>query len=174
MSGASGASGAGGGGDEGGGDRRTPPGGAATILASKKIPGCIKVLCKDGKTEVDWLEDMIQYTTTQPSLSFSCNPMNFDFAQLGAKKTQSPAAAAEDFQANDPDMNGDIDQSVQIDLVKKRSKHSKKSKKKHRHHHKSVVMPTEGTETIKDDSKGETKDEQVSSLVDFLICNQVI
>ena len=64
--------------------------------AGKTAPGCIRVVCRDGKTMVDWLEEMLQYTTTQPSISYSCNPLNFDFAQLSAKKaTKVPAGAAQ-------------------------------------------------------------------------------
>ena len=50
------------------------------------------MVCRDGKTEVDWLEEMLQYTITQPSISFSCNPLNFDFTNMSAKKLKVPAA----------------------------------------------------------------------------------
>lgn len=37
------------------------------------------VLNKDGSTVLQWPSEMLIYTTTQPSLSYSCNPLCFDF-----------------------------------------------------------------------------------------------
>ncbi|KAI5253936.1 hypothetical protein MUG91_G181n11 [Manis pentadactyla] len=37
------------------------------------------VLNKDGSTVLQWPSEMLIYTTTQPSISYSCNPLCFDF-----------------------------------------------------------------------------------------------
>ena len=39
----------------------------------------IPVLNKDGSTVLQWPSEMLTYTTTQPSISYSCNPLCFDF-----------------------------------------------------------------------------------------------
>ncbi|XP_036432441.1 zinc finger protein 804A [Colossoma macropomum] len=37
------------------------------------------VLGRDGKTIFQWPSEMVSFTMTEPSLSFSCNPLHFDF-----------------------------------------------------------------------------------------------
>lgn len=39
----------------------------------------VPVLNKDGSTVLQWPSEMLIYTTTQPSVSYSCNPLCFDF-----------------------------------------------------------------------------------------------
>ncbi|XP_029081234.1 zinc finger protein 804A isoform X1 [Monodon monoceros] len=39
----------------------------------------VPVLNKDGSTVLQWPSEMLIYTTTQPSISYSCNPLCFDF-----------------------------------------------------------------------------------------------
>ncbi|KAI4875866.1 hypothetical protein NFI96_002997 [Prochilodus magdalenae] len=37
------------------------------------------VLGRDGKTIFQWPSEMVSFTATEPSVSFSCNPLHFDF-----------------------------------------------------------------------------------------------
>ncbi|XP_030065861.1 zinc finger protein 804A [Microcaecilia unicolor] len=39
----------------------------------------VPVLSKDGSTVLQWPSEMVSYTTAEPSVSFSCNPLCFDF-----------------------------------------------------------------------------------------------
>ncbi|KAM5268123.1 zinc finger protein 804A [Hipposideros larvatus] len=39
----------------------------------------VPVLNKDGSTVLQWPSEMLIFTTTQPSISYSCNPLCFDF-----------------------------------------------------------------------------------------------
>ncbi|XP_074652053.1 uncharacterized protein LOC141906667 isoform X2 [Tubulanus polymorphus] len=46
----------------------------------------IKVLSKDEITELEWPVEMIQHTIVEPKVSYSCNPLYFDFTQLSKKE----------------------------------------------------------------------------------------
>ena len=75
--------------------------------------------------ELDWPAEMIQTTKTSPELTYSCNPLAFDFGMLtGKPRTQSTSAEA-----------GAV-AGVEVDGVEKRagsaSRKEKKKKKKHR------------------------------------------
>ncbi|XP_052003999.1 zinc finger protein 804A-like [Xyrauchen texanus] len=39
----------------------------------------LSVLSRDGNTIFQWPSEMVTFTRTEPSLSFSCNPLHFDF-----------------------------------------------------------------------------------------------
>nr|XP_033800011.1 zinc finger protein 804A [Geotrypetes seraphini] len=57
----------------------------------------VPVLSKDGSTVLQWPSEMVSYTTAEPSISFSCNPLCFDFKSsrsidgLEKQKHLSPA-----------------------------------------------------------------------------------
>ena len=75
--------------------------------------------------ELDWPAEMVQTTKTSPELTYSCNPLAFDFGMLtGKPRTQSTSAEA-----------GAV-AGVEVDGVEKRdgstSRKEKKKKKKHR------------------------------------------
>ncbi|XP_064167303.1 G patch domain-containing protein 8-like [Anguilla rostrata] len=48
------------------------------------------VLSKDGGTVLQWPVEMLAYTRTQPALSYSCNPLHFDF-----RAVRSPAGTGD-------------------------------------------------------------------------------
>ncbi|XP_051786572.1 zinc finger protein 804A [Erpetoichthys calabaricus] len=49
----------------------------------------VPVLGKDGSTVLQWPSEMLLFTKTEPSLSYSCNPLYFDF-RLTRNKMDSP------------------------------------------------------------------------------------
>ncbi|XP_055070910.2 zinc finger protein 804A [Misgurnus anguillicaudatus] len=44
------------------------------------------VLSRDGNTIFQWPSEMVTFTRTEPSLSFSCNPLHFDFKRSRIRK----------------------------------------------------------------------------------------
>lgn len=56
---------------------------------NKELPSAglsfLKVLNKEQTLELDWPVEMILYTKTQPSITYSCNPLFFDFKELLTK-----------------------------------------------------------------------------------------
>ncbi|XP_075687276.1 zinc finger protein 804A [Rhinoderma darwinii] len=58
---------------------------------------------RDGSKVLQWPSEMIKYTYTQPSLSYSCNPLHFDFRSSKAIKLQDqPFCQDSTFSENDP------------------------------------------------------------------------
>lgn len=49
-----------------------------TPLPKPSQPFC-SVLSRDGSTILPWPSEMLTFTRTEPSLSYSCNPLHFDF-----------------------------------------------------------------------------------------------
>ncbi|XP_059355793.1 zinc finger protein 804A isoform X1 [Carassius carassius] len=45
------------------------------------------VLSRDGNTNFQWPSEMVTFTRTEPSLSFSCNPLHFDFKRSRIKRS---------------------------------------------------------------------------------------
>nr|XP_056713946.1 zinc finger protein 804B [Euleptes europaea] len=56
------------------------PGGDALVhkIKSKALP-FLHVLSKDGSTALRWPTELILFTKTEPSVSYGCNPLYFDF-----------------------------------------------------------------------------------------------
>ncbi|XP_060104449.1 zinc finger protein 804B [Heteronotia binoei] len=56
------------------------PGGDALVhkIKSKALP-FLHVLSKDGSTALQWPTELILFTKTEPSVSYGCNPLYFDF-----------------------------------------------------------------------------------------------
>ena len=81
----------------------------------------------DGSGELDWPGEMVQTTKTSPEVTFSCNPLAFDFGMLtGKPRTQStsdPAAAV---------LADDEAEAVTGQSEKKKKKKKHHSKKKSR------------------------------------------
>ncbi|EPY77791.1 zinc finger protein 804A, partial [Camelus ferus] len=50
-----------------------------TDLYKRPCDPFVPVLNKDGSTVLQWPSEMLIYTSTQPSISYSCNPLCFDF-----------------------------------------------------------------------------------------------
>lgn len=48
----------------------------------EKKDGFVKILCRDGETELEWPSEMIENTVTQPIITFSVNPLFFNFGKL--------------------------------------------------------------------------------------------
>lgn len=48
----------------------------------------VSVLSRDGKTIFQWPSEMVYFTKTEPSISFSCNPLHFDFRGSQSRKSQ--------------------------------------------------------------------------------------
>ncbi|XP_053322773.1 zinc finger protein 804B [Spea bombifrons] len=44
-----------------------------------KALSCLNVLSKDGTTNLKWPTELVLYTKTEPSISYACNPLYFDF-----------------------------------------------------------------------------------------------
>ncbi|XP_062303585.1 uncharacterized protein LOC134007884 [Osmerus eperlanus] len=51
-------------------------------------PGYCKVLSRDGKTVLLWPSEMISFTRTGPSISYSCNPLLYDFRGCRGRQAQ--------------------------------------------------------------------------------------
>ncbi|NP_001116173.1 zinc finger protein 804A [Danio rerio] len=45
------------------------------------------VLSRDGNTIFQWPSEMVSFTRTEPSLSFSCNPLHFDFKRTRIRRS---------------------------------------------------------------------------------------
>ncbi|XP_068103065.1 zinc finger protein 804A isoform X2 [Hyperolius riggenbachi] len=52
----------------------------------------IPVQSKDGSKILQWPSEMIRYTSTQPSISYSCNPLHFDFRLTKPKRGMKPVS----------------------------------------------------------------------------------
>ncbi|XP_012821074.1 zinc finger protein 804B isoform X2 [Xenopus tropicalis] len=42
-------------------------------------PSCLSVLSKDGSTTLQWPKELLLFTKSEPSISYACNPLYFDF-----------------------------------------------------------------------------------------------
>ena len=62
--------------------------------AGATSPGYCKVLSRDGKTVLLWPSEMVSFTRTGPSISYSCNPLLYDFR--GCRGRQAEATEVED------------------------------------------------------------------------------
>ncbi|KAM8967822.1 zinc finger protein 804B [Pelodytes ibericus] len=47
--------------------------------AQTSAPSCLNVLSKDGNTNLQWPTELVLFTKTEPSISYACNPLYFDF-----------------------------------------------------------------------------------------------
>ncbi|KAM9305707.1 zinc finger protein 804A [Gastrophryne carolinensis] len=54
--------------------------------SNEKVRDFIPVRCKDGSKILQWPSELITYTSTQPSVSYSCNPLYFDFRSSKARE----------------------------------------------------------------------------------------
>ncbi|KAG8573812.1 hypothetical protein GDO81_012562 [Engystomops pustulosus] len=50
----------------------------------------LSVLSKDGNTILQWPTELVLFTKTQPSISYACNPLYFDFKCSPKNKTRKP------------------------------------------------------------------------------------
>ncbi|KAL0626399.1 Zinc finger protein 804A, partial [Plecturocebus cupreus] len=50
-----------------------------TVFCKRQCEPFVPVLNKHGSTVLQWPSEMLVYTTTKPSISYSCNPLCFDF-----------------------------------------------------------------------------------------------
>lgn len=70
------------------------------VFLRKPSQPFISVVGRDGKTIFQWPSEMVCFTKTEPSMSFSCNPLHFDFR--GSQFRKSP----DDFQnKNDQELS---------------------------------------------------------------------
>lgn len=61
------------------------------------------VQSRDGSKTLQWPSEMIKYTCTQPSLSYSCNPLHFDFRSSKAiNQKDRPFCQNSNFSENHP------------------------------------------------------------------------
>ncbi|KAG9477425.1 hypothetical protein GDO78_002688, partial [Eleutherodactylus coqui] len=61
------------------------------------------VQTRDGSKVLQWPTEMIRYTCTQPSLSYSCNPLHFDFRSSKAiSQKDQPFCQDSTFSKNEP------------------------------------------------------------------------
>merc|ERR1712183_1140750 len=74
---------------ENGSSLQLPPPSSHSATASpqggggEEKKGFVKVLCRDGSTELDWPAEMVRQTrTAQPSIPYSVNPLFFNFGHL--------------------------------------------------------------------------------------------
>ncbi|KAM5157868.1 zinc finger protein 804B [Mantella aurantiaca] len=54
----------------------------------------LSVLSKDGNTILQWPTELVLFTKTQPSISYACNPLYFDFKCSQKNKTRASKEAA--------------------------------------------------------------------------------
>ncbi|XP_075067958.1 zinc finger protein 804B [Mixophyes fleayi] len=52
---------------------------SANTNAKSKTLSFLSVLSKDGNTILQWPTELLMFTKTQPSISYACNPLYFDF-----------------------------------------------------------------------------------------------
>ncbi|XP_072541444.1 zinc finger protein 804A [Salminus brasiliensis] len=62
---------------------------------SKPSQPFFSVLGRDGKTIFQWPSEMVSFTRTEPSLSFSCNPLHFDFRASQIRRCPDAQEGAE-------------------------------------------------------------------------------
>uniref|UniRef100_A0A3B1ING9 Zinc finger protein 804A n=1 Tax=Astyanax mexicanus TaxID=7994 RepID=A0A3B1ING9_ASTMX len=62
---------------------------------SKPSQPFFSVLGRDGKTIFQWPSEMVSFTRTEPSLSFSCNPLLFDFRASQIRRCPDAQEATE-------------------------------------------------------------------------------
>ncbi|CAG2202872.1 unnamed protein product [Mytilus edulis] len=152
------------------------------IEKPKKILSAFtRVKNKDGTMELDWPSEMIQHTTTQPVITFSCNPLMFDFTALFSKQSvmseRLKILTEEDKkeEMNDKSVNSvdaeavEISKSTEVndsqdkivnDVASShsKSKTKKKKKRKHKKHHKEIKADkTEASEKKKKKKKHKHK-----------------
>ncbi|KAJ8352136.1 hypothetical protein SKAU_G00236120 [Synaphobranchus kaupii] len=72
---------------------------AAFPFAKPSQPFC-SVLSKDASTVLQWPSEMLSFTRAAPSLSFSCNPLHFDF-RASRSQTEQGTGGARVSEAND-------------------------------------------------------------------------
>ncbi|CAC5363586.1 unnamed protein product [Mytilus coruscus] len=148
------------------------------IEKPKKILSAFtKVKNKDGTMELDWPSEMIQHTITQPMITFSCNPLMFDFTALFSKQSvmseRLKILTEEDKkeEMNDKSVNSIDTEAVEIskstevndsqdkivnDVASSnsKSKTKKKKKRKRKKHHKEIKADkTEDSEKKKKKKK---------------------
>ncbi|OCT75658.1 hypothetical protein XELAEV_18030842mg, partial [Xenopus laevis] len=54
-------------------------------------PSCLSVLSKDGSTNLQWPKELLLFTKSEPSISYACNPLYFDF-KCSRKQTSGPVS----------------------------------------------------------------------------------
>ena len=120
----------------------------------------VKVQSKDDNGKVlDWPKEMLQYTTTEPKLMYSCNPLSFDFSSLFNLKpkkatvtglaelcTSTEVDETETDKKPDEEIPVKAEENVEVAVEEKKKSHKKKKKKKHKKSSEKV----EGTEDGKE------------------------
>lgn len=123
----------------------------------KKIMSAFtRVQNKDGTMELDWPSEMVQFTKTTPTITYSCNPLMFDFTALFSKpKSMSEklkilteedkkeevnekvvnSVAGEIKEKENAVVQPELEKSV-TDVAGSKSKTKKKKKRKHKKHRK--------------------------------------
>ncbi|XP_051774836.1 G patch domain-containing protein 8 isoform X2 [Erpetoichthys calabaricus] len=103
------------------------------------------VLSKDESTTLQWPSELLEFTSAQPSLSYSCNPLYFDFklsrnkdgrakqnAEKVAAAAEQPAAPNTDKEGQGPSEPSPVtkkDKATKAHKAKKKKKHKKSSKR---------------------------------------------
>lgn len=77
--------------------------GVETTQQNLNLSSFMKVKSKDETLELDWPMEMVQYTKTEPSISFCCNPLYFDFATLLKGKHSLSNKVSDSKETNDND-----------------------------------------------------------------------
>ncbi|XP_062861783.1 zinc finger protein 804A [Trichomycterus rosablanca] len=67
----------------------------ANPCSTKPGPPFFSVLGRDDKTIFQWPSEMVSFTRTEPSISFSCNPLHFDFRRSQIRQSPDVQATAE-------------------------------------------------------------------------------
>ncbi|OCT73986.1 hypothetical protein XELAEV_18032948mg [Xenopus laevis] len=49
------------------------------VTVQTNAPSCLNVLSKDGTTNLQWPKELLLFTKSEPSISYACNPLYFDF-----------------------------------------------------------------------------------------------
>uniref|UniRef100_H3B0Q4 Zinc finger protein 804A n=1 Tax=Latimeria chalumnae TaxID=7897 RepID=H3B0Q4_LATCH len=55
------------------------------VISKKQNDPFIPILSKDGSTILQWPSEMLLFTSTAPAISYSCNPLYFDFKSTKSK-----------------------------------------------------------------------------------------
>lgn len=130
-----------------------------TIKETKVETDFIKIVSKDESGRMlNWPKFMIQFTKSHPKISYSCNPLVFDFSPLITKSKKSPARASESIESkvgekDKAESEGTLIVKEEDKSEEKKKSHKKKKKKKHKKHkEKDGDTKVEGAEGTDGDS----------------------
>lgn len=95
----------------------------------------LQVAKMDGSGDLDWPGEMVQNTKTSPEVTYSCNPLAFDFGMLtGKPRTTSTSGETAAALADDEADANAVEQNSEKKKKKKKHRSKKKSRSASKRH----------------------------------------